>query len=222
MAARFTHVDYPWGRICHLIGALGSDCLEQAIRKFWNTRVIHSRVSLKRSIVLLCLSDSITSNTSSGTPFNSKRSGVRDLLAQSRSSLEGFTPRVMLSLAHNLNRQGRCNESEEIGHQVLSLVKENKARGRCVLEKIDSLKPISRSQHSQKTELAADKTTRRAIRMIVSEWGFNHSWALEFMLVLRGWLRGWAGEEDANVVRAEIDGLMGRTRLMEKYSVENE
>lgn len=35
MAARFTHADYPWGTICSLIGALDSDCLEQAIGQFW-------------------------------------------------------------------------------------------------------------------------------------------------------------------------------------------
>lgn len=60
--------------------------------------------------------------------------------------------------------------------------------------------------------------------MIVGEWGLNHSWGPEFMLLLEGWLRGWGREEDANVVRAGIDGLMGWevTRLTKKCLVENE
>jgi len=51
----------------------------------------------------------------------------RDLLARSKSSFEWYTPQIMLNLAHNLHRQRRYNEAEEIGDQVLSLVKENES-----------------------------------------------------------------------------------------------
>ena len=51
---------------------------------------------------------------------------------------------------------------------------------------------------------------REAIRMIVIQWGIQHFWVLEFKNVLKGWLRDWGREEDANTLRGEIEELMGK------------
>jgi hypothetical protein len=51
--------------------------------------------------------------------------------------------------------------------------------------------------------------------MIVDQWGIQHSWVLEFMNVLEGWLRGWGREEDANTLQGEIEELMGKDELDE-------
>ncbi|PVH81966.1 hypothetical protein DL98DRAFT_514339 [Cadophora sp. DSE1049] len=217
MAARVTHPDQPWGKICRLIGALDSECLEQAMGQFWkcSSDTFENELGTFNRLAVSVRLDYIK-RVFGNTNYLEEERLLRDLLVQSGNSFEGYTPRVMLNLAHNLNRQGRHNEAEEIGHQVLSLIKENEARGQFIVEKIDSLKLISRSQHSQKKELAAERTLRQAISMVVGEWGWKHSWAPEFMLVLEGWLRGWGREEDANVVRAEIDALMGRDEIDEE------
>jgi hypothetical protein len=47
---------------------------------------------------------------------------LRDLLAQFGGIPRLPTPRVMLNLAHNLNRQGRHDEAEEMALGVLSLL----------------------------------------------------------------------------------------------------
>jgi hypothetical protein len=52
--------------------------------------------------------------------------------------------------------------------------------------------------------------------MIVDQWGIQHSWVLEFMNVLEGWLRGWGREEDANTLRGEIEELMGKDEIDEQ------
>jgi hypothetical protein len=52
----------------------------------------------------------------------------------------------MLNLAHNLNRQGRYNKAEEMALEVLLLLQEYKIYARRIIERIESLKIISRSQ----------------------------------------------------------------------------
>jgi hypothetical protein len=36
------------------------------------------------------------------------------------------------------------------------------------------------------------------------------------MNVLEGWLRGWGREEDANILRGEIEELMGKDEINEQ------
>jgi tetratricopeptide (TPR) repeat protein len=140
---------------------------------------------------------------------------LRDLLAQFGGIPSLPTPRVMLNLAHNLNRQGRYNEAEEMALEVLSLLQEYEIYASRIVERIESLKIVSRSQFNQGQTLAAEQTMREAIRMIVDQWGIQHSWVPEFMNVLEGWLRGWGREEDANTLRGEIEELMGKDEIDE-------
>lgn len=122
------------------------------------------------------------------------------------------TPRVMLSLAHNLSKQGRHKEAEEMARRVLSLLQDEVYAGR-IVEKIESLKIVSRSQFNQSLTSAAEKTMRMAIRMIIDQFGKRHSWVLEFMNVLEGWLRGWGREVDGNALQGEIEELMGNDEM---------
>ena len=39
-------------------------------------------------------------------------------------------------------------------------------------------------------------------------WGKEHPWVLEFKTVLEGWLRSWAREDDADIIREEIGELI--------------
>jgi hypothetical protein len=45
--------------------------------------------------------------------------------------------------------------------------------------------------------------------MIADQWGTQHSWVLEFKNVLEGWLRDRDREEDANILRREVEELTG-------------
>lgn len=114
---------------------------------------------------------------------------LRDLLAQFDGIPRVPTPRVMLNLAHNLNRQGRHDKAEEMALEVLSLLQEYEIHTKKIIERIECMKIVSRSQFNQGKTLLAEQTMREAMRMIVDQWGIQHSWDLEFMNVLEGWLR---------------------------------
>lgn len=73
---------------------------------------------------------------------------LRDLLAQFGGIPRLLTPRVMLNLAHNMNKQGRHDEAEKIALEVLSLIQGHENAWR-IVERIESLKIVSRSQFNQ-------------------------------------------------------------------------
>lgn len=116
----------------------------------------------------------------------------------------------MLNLAHNLDRQGRHDEAEEMALEVFSLLQGHEMYAGRIVERIESMKVVSRSQFNQGKTLAAERTMRDAIGIIVGQWGIQHSWVPEFMYVLEGWLRGRGRKEDANTLRREIEELIGK------------
>ena len=132
---------------------------------------------------------------------------LRDLLAQFDGIPRASTPRVMLNLAHNLNRQRRHDEAKKMALEVSSLLQVNKIYNKRIAEKIECMKIVSHSQSNQGKTLEAEQTIRHAIQIIMDQWGTQHSWALEFINILEGWLRDWHREEDANRLRREIGGL---------------
>jgi hypothetical protein len=129
------------------------------------------------------------------------------------------TPRVMLNLAHNLNRQGRHDKAEKMAQEVLSLLKKHEIYAKRIAERIECMKIVSRSQFNQGKTLKTERTMRKAIQMIVDQWGTQHSWVLEFNNVLEGWLRDWGQEEDANTLRGEIEELMGNDGIDEQLDI---
>ena len=119
----------------------------------------------------------------------------------------------MLNLVHNLNRQGCHDEAEEMVLEVLSLLQEYEIYAKRIVKRIECMKIVSRSQFNQGKTLAAEQIMREIIQMIVDQWGIQHSWVLEFMNVLEGWLQDWGWEEDANTLRGEIEELMGEDEI---------
>lgn len=199
-------VTTPWGQICRLLGELDSESLCQAMARIWKctTDIFDSELgSLSRLAVSVRL-DYIKRVVTD--PSEEERL-LRDLLAQFGGIPGLSTPRVMLNLAHNLNRQRRHREAEKMALEALSPLQGCEGR---IVERIESLKIVSRSQFCQGEALAAEQTMRRAIRMIVDEWGDQHSWVPEFKTVLEAWLRVWGREEDANALRGEREELMGK------------
>ncbi|MCJ1396774.1 hypothetical protein MMC18_009666 [Xylographa bjoerkii] len=141
---------------------------------------------------------------------------LRDLLDQCDGIPRVPTPRVMLNLAHNLNRQRRHDEAEKMALEVFSLLQTNEIYAKRITERIECIKIVSHSQFNQGKTLVAKRTIRKAVQMIVNQWGIQHSWVLEFMKVLEGWLRDWGREEDANTLLGEIGGLLGKDEIDEQ------
>jgi hypothetical protein len=78
---------------------------------------------------------------------------LRDLLGQFRGIPRLLIPRVMLNLAHNMNKQGRHDEAKKMALEVLSLGQGHE-NNRRIVERIESLKIISLLQ----PQLAAEQT----------------------------------------------------------------
>jgi hypothetical protein len=133
---------------------------------------------------------------------------LRGILAQVESPPVHSAPRVMLNLAHNLNRQGRHDEAGEVALEVSSMLQRHKMYAGRVAEGVESLKVLSRSQFIQGQTEHAELSMRKAIQTIMDQWGRRHPWALEFMNVLEDWLRGWGRGEDANALRIEIERVI--------------
>jgi hypothetical protein len=209
MSAKVTRKGHPWGQICWLLGELDSESLGQAMAQIWKctTDTFNSELGTFSRLAVSVRLDYIK-RLYGITNCPEEERLLRDLLAQFEGIPSPPPPRVMLNLAHNFNRQGRHSKAEGMALEVFSLLQEHE-----IVERIEFLKIISHSQFNQGKTLAAEQTMRKAIQMIVDQWGKQHSWVPEFMNVLEGWLRGWGREEDANTLRGEIEELMGKNEI---------
>ncbi|KAL9083767.1 MAG: hypothetical protein Q9165_008377 [Trypethelium subeluteriae] len=215
MSAAVIREGHPWGQIVRLLGELDPGSLDQAMAQIWKsiTDIFDSELGAFSRLAVCVRLDYIKRVV---TNYLDEERLLREVLAQLGVIPRLSTPRVMLNLAHNLNKQGRHDEAEEMALEVLWLHQEYEMYARSIVERIESLKIVSRSQFVQGQTLAAEQTMRQAIRMIVDQWGIQHPWVPEFMNVLEGWLRGWGRQEEANILQEEIEDLMGRDEIDEQ------
>lgn len=217
MSEKVTRGGHPWGQICRLLGELDSEPLDLAMVQIWKctTDTFESELGASSRLAVSVRLDYIKRVYGFKEHLEEERL-LRDLLAQFDGIPRVPTPRVMLNLAHNLNRQRRHDEAEKMALEVFSLLQPNEIYAKRIAERIECMKIVSHSQFNQGKTLVAERTIRKAIQMIVDQWGIQHSWVLEFMNVLEGWLRDWGREEDANTLRGEIGGLMGKDEIDEQ------
>lgn len=64
----------------------------------------------------------------------------------------------MLNLAHNLNRQRRHNEAEQMDQKVLSLLDNCEVYAKRIVERIECMKVVSLSQCNRGKTLEAEQT----------------------------------------------------------------
>lgn len=140
---------------------------------------------------------------------------LRTLLAQLKGTLHPSLPRVLLNLAHNMNKQGLYDHARDLAREVLVLTREHMEYADKTVERIESQKIIARSHYAQGSMVDAEWTQREAIRLVEGAWGRQHAWFAEFMNVLETWLRGWGRNVEANTVRTEITELMVENRWQE-------
>ncbi|OBT40503.1 hypothetical protein VE00_07898 [Pseudogymnoascus sp. WSF 3629] len=213
----------PWGQICQLLGKPDLESpeqAEQALAQAWKviTDTFDSELGTSSRLAVSVRLDYI--KRVFGTTNHLEEEQLLRRLAPPSGAPQPSTPRVMLNLAHNLGRQGLHDEAKKMALEVYSLLGKHDIYARRVVEKIESLKIISRSQFNQGKTKAAEQTMRKAIKMIVDQWGIHHSWVSEFKNVLEGWLRDWGRVADADILRGEIEELVGKDEIdeLEQYS----
>ena len=123
MSAQVTRTEHPWGQICRLLGELDSESLDQAMAQAWKCTIdtFDSELGTLTPLAVSVRLDYIKRVYGIINYLEEERL-LRDLLAQFGGIPRLPTPRVMLNLAHNLNRQGRHDEAEEMALEVLSLL----------------------------------------------------------------------------------------------------
>ena len=217
MSDKVTRRGLPWGRICRLLGELDSESLDLAMAQIWKctTDTFDNELGASSRLAVSLRLDYIKRVYGSKEYLVEERL-LRDLLAQLDGIPKTPTPRVMLNLAHNLNRQRRHDEADKMAREVFSLLEQNEIYSKRVVERMECMKIISHSQYHQGKTEAAEWAMRKAIQIIVDQWGIKHSWVLEFMNVLEGWFRDWGREEDADALRREIEGLMRQDEIDEQ------
>ncbi|EXM14513.1 Tetratricopeptide-like helical domain superfamily [Fusarium oxysporum f. sp. vasinfectum] len=202
----------PLGTTYELLSNLDQKSLYQAMVRIWK-----------------CISDTFDSELGRGhrlavsirldyikrvvADHKEEESLLMDLLGQFRDTPQLSTPRVMLNLAHNLSKQECHDKAEDMALKVSSLLQKNVMYTSRVVEKIECLKVISRSQFHQGKIVAAKQTMLEAIQMIEAAWGMEHPWVTEFKSVLEGWLRLSGREQEANILREEIASLIGEVGI---------
>ncbi|WQF76999.1 Putative tetratricopeptide-like helical domain superfamily [Colletotrichum destructivum] len=209
MSATVIRRGHPCGKIYELLGDLDSNSLEQALAQVWKctTDIFDSELGECNRLAVSARLDYIKRVVPN---HHEEERLLRDLLARFGGIPRLPTPRVMLNLAHNFNKQGRHDEAEAMAMEVLLLLQGYEMYNSRHVERIESLKIVSRSQFDQGKTTEAEQTMQEVIQMIVDRWGMQHAWVPEFMNVLEGWLRDWGREEDADKLRGEITELIGK------------
>jgi hypothetical protein len=157
MSATVIRKGHPWGQICRLLGELDTESLDQVMAQIWkcSADIFDSELGTSSRFAVSVRLDYIKRVV---TNRLEEARLLQDLLAQFGGIPRLPTPRVMLNLAHNLNRQGRHDEAEETALEVLSLLQGHEIYSWRVVERIESLKIISRCQFNQGKTLAAEQT----------------------------------------------------------------
>ncbi|KAF5006527.1 hypothetical protein FDECE_7095 [Fusarium decemcellulare] len=207
IAAEATRTKGPWSQINKLLGQLNVDSVE-GMAQIWKciTDILDRELGPSHRLAVSVRLDYMKRVI---TDPREEEQLLRELVTQLGDDPKPTTPRVMLNLAHNLNRQGRHDEAKDIASKVSNLLQKDGMYTSRVVERIECLKIISRSQYSQKKTVAAEKTMLQAIDMIVEERGVQHPWVTEFKNVLERWLRLWGREEHANTLQREIQESIG-------------
>ena len=133
---------------------------------------------------------------------------LREQLQRANDIPEYWIPQTLLNLGHNLIKQRRFDDAEEVAMRASRQLQPDNFAGR-----IGILKIVSCSQFGQEKSSEAEQNMWKAIRMTENHSGPQNSWVLEFKTVLEGWYRGWGQEEDANKLQKEIDVLMRKDEV---------
>lgn len=207
---------HPLGRIYRLLLELDQQSLPQAMATaWWRTSDTFDRTLGPCSSLAVSVRLDYIKRVHGVKDYVEEERLLRTLLAQLNGTLHPSVPRVILNLAHNMNKQGRYDHARDLAGGVLVLIGRHKEYADKTVERIESQKIMAISHHAQRSMSDAESTQRCAIRLVEDAWGRQHAWFAEFMNVLETWLRGWGRNVEANIVRAEITELMVENRWRE-------
>jgi hypothetical protein len=218
MAAIVIAREHPWGHICRLISMLDTESLEQALIQSWRCTINAFENSFGPfNQLTLGAHLQFIHQVYASTDLLEEERLLRELLAQCEhvSNIPTVpTTGIILNLMRNMTAQERYTEGEQLGLVVLSRTQDDWGIIR-VIESIIVLKFMAQSQYQQHQAKKAEESLRMTIEMVTEYGGMNHPLAIEMMVNLEEWIRGWGRQEEADELQAEIDKLVGRDEIDE-------
>ncbi len=217
MFAKVIKKKHSWDQICRFLEKLDLKSFDQIMTQVWKCIIdtFESELETFNRLAVSVRLDYIK-RVYEFTNYLEEERLLRDLFAQFDDILKVSISRMMLNLTHNLNRQKRHIEAKKMTLKVLALLQEYEIYAKRIVEKIECMKIVSRSQFNQEKILAAKQIMRETMRMIVNQWKIQSSWVLEFMNVLKSWLEDWSREKNVNKLREEIEELMRKNEIDEQ------
>ena len=201
----------PWGRIFHLIGTLDDSVLGPIIARSWkcNNDALDDELGQFSDLGLLARLNYIQNVHGISDSQEEERllQELRQNCETSSSKPEIQVPTIMFSLGQSMLSQSRYSDAENLGVEIMS-----RARKEPLItlnSRVDAMVLTARAQyHQRKTELA-EGNMRRAVCLLVDEWGKTGPLAIRYINTLEGWLREWGREKDADDLKVSIDIVIG-------------
>ena len=143
---------------------------------------------------------------------------LRSLLTQCEQFCGRSDPRrynILLGMAWNLYNQGRFQEVEDIGQDVLRWAESLKDENKNAWWKVQVLNIVSEAQSLQDKDDQAKETLDRCIETAVRYYGEQDSRVIGYSLRLEEWFLRWGRREEANALAARRARILGPAEIEE-------
>ncbi|KAF3030278.1 hypothetical protein E8E12_000665 [Didymella heteroderae] len=183
------------GCVYQLLGEVKAELLSEAMAIAWSSLAVSIRLDYIKRVHWL-------------EDYAEEERLLRQLRKQLDRTRHPSVPRVLLNLAHNMNKQRRYDDAKNFARNVLELTEKHGEYANKLVERIEAQKVIAKSYYAEGSMAKAELSQRRLIEMVESTVGRQHAWFAEFLNVLEIWLRSWGKETEADTVRREVIGLI--------------
>jgi hypothetical protein len=198
--------EHPWRNIMSVIANMDEPYLNETLFKSWgfandvfekSLGQFHPNYISSYTQYVSCVED----------PVNMERI-FRNLVEEGEFALlesDDRFLRLRCEHAWSLFHKGNYHEALASSNELLVNAWKIGAHG----FEIDCLRLSATCQHQMGSMYEAETNLREAIKKLRSFYGQSHPRALRFIMTLQGWLREWGREDEANVLNADVDALLG-------------
>lgn len=200
---------HPLGSICWLLGKLDTESLTNGMALVWQcmTDIFIQELTVDCPLAVSIRLDYVK-RVFAANP-QEEEALLQKLRADLGDSLNGSTPRVLLNIAHNLNRRGEHSRAREMAEVVLTLLQGEYIYAGRTVKKIECLKIIAYSYYNQRDmQVKAYQTLGDALEMIKNCLEPQHPWVTEFNAVLEDWCQEWGWIQEAEKIRTSLRNLI--------------
>ncbi|KAG4432828.1 hypothetical protein IFR05_011693 [Cadophora sp. M221] len=211
LSISLTSIQQPWGRIFLLLGNLDETSLEQALIKAWqcNNNALDRGLEPFSDSGLLTRLNHIhhVHETYDGQEAERLLWIIYDEYERSSDKTATQIPTIMLSLGHSMLAQGKFEETENMGLEILSRAREEPRVSFNL--RVDAMVLTARAQYYQRKNDLAESGMREAIRTLAGFWGHACPLSTRYVNLLESWLREWGRDDDAAELKRVADLVIG-------------